>query len=441
MIGTIERSKIPGIYLSRDKKQLRRFIYHEGEIIEVSPQIPSKIDLINALELLKQINDAYPWFDDKFATFVKLGMLLPYGYVFKSEFGSFIRGIILYGEAGTCKSSASELIEYMNVPAESIKSRELDYLVPGSEFSTVFRMGKPLSLHSYPIAIEEVENVFNDPEKRDLIKNSITRRFIRNPGGEEEYYARAIPVFSANELNDEIEKSGMFRRFLILNFISGERGDKEEVEEALSFLNENGVRNSRFKELYVISEYIFYNLANHLEYFALNPQQIIDSILNDMSAYTEMDLSWLIEPQFDKYYQTDRSAEDQAEFSMVLDTLKYYFKNSIKMSGVASNVGEQFLENLIDDKYSYIFRIKNSKTNGVLITSDFNKSYKKIYPEAKKISIDRLIELLNESLDLKIPVAKARMKPANLKKRIIGVFMEWGDFCNIFNIKTNEEAE
>ena len=149
----------------------------------------------------------------------------------------------------------------------------------------------------------------------------------------------------------------------------------------------------------------------------------------------------MIEPQFDKYYQTDRSAEDQAEFSMVLDTLKYYFKNSIKMSGVASNVGEQFLENLIDDKYSYIFRIKNSKTNGVLITSDFNKSYKKIYPEAKKISIDRLIELLNESLDLKIPVAKARMKPANLKKRIIGVFMEWGDFCNIFNIKTNEEAE
>lgn len=439
LIGTIERSKIPGIYLSRDKKQLRKFVYLEGEVVEIEPKKPLKEDLINSLSLLRQINDAYPWFEDKFATFVKLGMLLPYGYVFKSEYGSFIRGIILYGEAGTCKSSASELIEYMNVPAESIESRELDYLVPGSEFSTVFRMGKALSLHSYPIAIEEVENIFNDPEKRDLIKNSITRRFIRNPGGEEEYYARAIPVFSANELNDEIEKSGMFRRFLILNFISGERGDKEEVEEALAFLNKNGVRNSRFRELYTIAEYVYFDLANNLDYFAYNPQQIIDKVLIDMSKYTQMDLDWLIEPKFDKYYQSDRSTEDQTDFSMVLDTLKYHFKNSIKLSGVASNVSEQFLENLIEDKYPYIFRIRNRKNDGVLITSDFNKSYKKSYPEAKKVSIDRLIELLNEGLDLKNKVYKANLKPVNLKKRMWGIYMDWEDFCGIFNIQINKE--
>ena len=441
LIGVTEGSKIPGIYLSRDKKKLRKFVYLKQEIVEVQPKKPLKKDLQNAFNLLKQINDVYPWFDDKFSTFVKLGMLLPYGYVFKSEYGSFIRGIILYGEAGTCKSSASELIEYMNIPKESIEGKELDYLVPGSEFSTVFRMGKALSLHSYPIAVEEVENVFNDPEKRDLIKNSITRRFIRNPGGEEEYYARAIPVFSANELSDEIEKSGMFRRFLILNFISGERGDKEEVEKSLAFLNENGVRNSRFKELYTIGEYVYYDIANHLEYFAQNPQGIIDSVLKDAEEYTEMDLSWLIESKFDKYYQTDRSAEDQTEFSMVLDTLKYHFKNSIKMSGVASNVSEQFLENLIEDKYSYIFRMKNRQNNGVLITSDFNKSYKKAYPEAKKISIERLEELLNENLELKEVVKKAKMKPNNLKKRITGLYMDWEDFCSIFNIRNNSGDE
>lgn len=441
LIGTIERSKIPGIYLSRDGRTLRKFVYIGGQVVEEFPNAPNKEELTNALKLLKQTNDAYPWYDDKFATFVKLGMILPYGYVFKTEYRSFIRGIILYGEGGTCKSSASELIEYMNVPAESIKSKELEYILPGSEFSSVYRMGKALSQHSFPISIEEVENVFSEQENRDLIKNSISRKFIRNPGGEHEYYSRAIPVFSANELSDEIEKSGMFRRFLILNFVNGERGDKPEVEERLAFLNRNGVRNSRFEELYPIGQYVFHDLHNHLEYFAYTPQKIIDLILRDMEEYTDMDLSWLVEPKFDKYYQTDRSNEDQTDLSMVLDTLKYHFKNSIKLSGVASNVSEQFLENLIEDKYPYIYRIKSQKANGVLITSDFNKSYKKSYPDAKKMSLDRLVELFNDGLELKTEVSKSRMKPSGFKKRVVGVYMDWEDFCNIFNIKISSEEE
>ena len=329
----------------------------------------------------------------------------------------------------------------MNVPQQSIEEKEIDYIMPGSEFSTVYRMGAALHKHSYPIMIEEVESVFEDSDNRDLIKNSITRKFIRNPGGEKEYYSRAIPVFSANELSDEIEKSGMFRRFLILNFVNGERGDTEDVEKALSFLNTNGVRNSRFRELYIISEFIFYDLHNHLEYFSYTPQKIIDNILKDMSDYTGIDLSWLIEPNFDKYYQTDRSGEDQADLLMVLDTLKYYYKNSIKLSGVASNVSEQFLENLIEDKYPYIYRVKNRKNNGVLITSDFNKSYKKSYPDAKKISLDRLAELLNNSLNLKCEIEKKRLTPINLKTRINGLYVDWEDFCNIFNIKIEKVEE
>ena len=87
LIGTIERSTIPGIYLSRDKTDLRRFIQYKGEIIEQDPILPDRNKLTDALILLKKINDVYPWYDDKFATFVKLGMILAYGYVFKSEYG------------------------------------------------------------------------------------------------------------------------------------------------------------------------------------------------------------------------------------------------------------------------------------------------------------------------------------------------------------------
>ena len=441
LMGVTERSTLPGIYISRDGKQLRRFIQKHGEIVECFPELPDKEKLKDALKLLKKINDAYPWYDDKFATFVKLGMIIPYGYVFKTQYGSFIRGIILYGEGGTCKSSASELLINMNIPHESIDEEELEYILPGSEFSTPYRMGKALSNHSYPIMIEEVENVFETKENRDLIKNSITRKFIRNPNSEKKYYSRAVPIFSANELSDEIEKSGMFRRFLILNFVNGERGDTPEIEEGLSFLNKDGIRNSRFRELYIISEYIFYTMANNLDLFSYSPQEIIDTVLKEMQTYTQMDLSWLIEPQFDSYYQTDRSYEDQTDLTMVLDTLKYHFKNSIKLSGIGSNVNEQFLDNLIEDKYSYLFRVKNKKTNGVLITADFNKVYKKNYPEAKKLSLDRLEELLNEGLTLKKPIIKKRITPSGFKRRMIGLLIDWEDFCNIFNVRTTKEED
>lgn len=439
LIGTKEGSQRPGIYFSRDFKQLKKFVEIDGKVVEVEPTLPSKSDLSNALILLHKINDTYPWYEDKFATFVKLGMILPYGYVFKTRYRSHIRGIILYGEAGTCKSSASELLVHMNVPHKSIMQKEADYLVPGSEFATVYRMGKVLSAHSYPIAIEEVENVFEKSENRDLIKNSITRSFIRNPGGEEEYYARALPIFSANELTDEIEKSGMFRRFLVLNFVEGERGDKEEVEKALDFLNKDGVRNSRFSELYPIGEFVFYTLSKHFEYFAKNPEKLANAIIEDMQEYSGIDLSWLLETRLEKYYQSDRSSETQTDLSTVLGTLKYHFNNGIKVGGIGSNADERFLEQLIEDKYSYMHRINNKQNNGVLITQDFNKSYKKIYPDAKKISLDRLAELLNDNLDLNKKVIKARMTPFGFKKRIRGIFIDWEDFCSIFNVRPNME--
>ena len=75
------------------------------------------------------------------------------------------------------------------------------------------------------------------------------------------------------------------------------------------------------------------------------------------------------------------------------------------------------------------------------ITSDFNKSYKKSYPDAKKISLDRLAELLNNSLNLKCEIEKKRLTPINLKTRINGLYVDWEDFCNIFNIKIEKVEE
>ena len=150
---------------------------------------------------------------------------------------------------------------------------------------------------------------------------------------------------------------------------------------------------------------------------------------------------WLIETDFEKYYQSDRSSEDQADLSMVLEALKYHFNNGIKIGGLGSNADERFLENLIEDKYSYIYRIKNRQNNGVLITSDFNKFYKKSFPNAKKISLDRLAELLMDNLDLEHPIEKSRMQPDGFKSRIRGIFISWEDFCSIFNIRVNKEDE
>ena len=445
LIEEVEGSSNPGIYLSRDETKMRKFIRTKGGIEEVEPRLPSKEELTSALQLLSQINDVYPWEDDKFGVFIKLGLILPYGYIFKNHFNDFFRGIILYGEAGTLKSTSADLIESISVPQECIKLHKKWYITSGSDLRTEFRIGRALDRHSYPIVVNECEGTFSDVNNRELIKNAISDLVVREPGGDnpQTYYSRGIPILTANELPSAVETSGISRRFLVLNFIEKERGDIPEVIEKMQFLNENGKRNSRFKELICIGDFVFYTLSNHLEYFYSTPQEIADKVIKDMIDYTGLPLKWLLEPKFEEHQKNDREEESQTELEMTINVIKKPFIEK-KTRFFGRNISEEkILESMLGNDYSYIYRVKNRRSNGIIITSLIKDEVsKRYYNYTKSISSKRLAELMNAQLNLENEVFYASNKITCVDgSRKRGIFIEWGDFCNIMGLDADMETE
>lgn len=439
LIVEIEGSSKPGIYLSRDGKTIRKFITTKNGVEEVKPEKPDKSKLINALKLLSKVNEVYPWEGDKFGVFVKLGLILPYGYMFKNSFNDFFRGIILYGEAGTLKSTAADLIEHISVPRESRLLEPKNYITSGSDLRTEYRIGRALDRHSYPIIVNESEGTFSNVDNRELIKNAISDIVIREPGGDnpQTYYARAIPILTANELPSAVETSAISRRFLVLNFLEKERGDTDEVIEKMQFLNENGIRNSRFTEFEIIGDFVYYTLSKNIHYFHEGPQKICDNIIRDMEQYTGLELNWLSSPKFDKYQSNDREDEAGNEIEMILDVLKKPFTNNKKRFYGRPITEEQILEEMIGTDYSYIYRVNSKQSNGVLIGPLIKNEVSRKYPRhSKSISQKRLAELINSQLELsdKVHYAENKMTCTDGTRRR-GVYIEWEDFCSIMNVK------
>lgn len=444
LIEETEGSSVPGIYLSRDGKNMRRFIQTEVGVDETDNILPDKEELASALKLLTRINEVYPWEGDKFGVFVKLGIILPYGYIFKSHFNDFFRGIILYGEAGTLKSTAASLLEAISLPQKSIQLHKKWYITSGSDLRTEFRIGRALDRHSYPIIVNECEGTFSNIDNRELLKNAISDLVIREPGGDnpKTYYSRGIPILTANELVSAVETSPIHRRFLVLNFIEKERGDIPEIKEKMKFLNEDGRKNSRFKELKVIGDFVFYTLSHHLEYFYDTPQDIAERVIRDMENYTDVDLSWISSPRFEVYEEDDRMEESQNELDMFLGTIRKPFNERKVRSYNKLIDDETLLESMIENDYEYIVRVQNKVNDGILITPLFQQALKKRYYDyTKSISLKRLEELINDHLNLKKEVfyTKNPLRCVDGSRKR-GIFIEWTDFCSMMNIQNGVDA-
>ena len=443
LIDTIDSSSRPGIYPNTNKNGLRKFIGSKEGLKEVYANPPNKDILIKSILFLEEIRDAYPWHEDKFATIIKLGMILPYGYCYKILNGNYIPGIVLSGEAGTLKSSAGELITSLSFDIDDILAKE-HYIMGGSEVRTEYRFGRALDRHSYPVVLNECEDTFSNRDNIELVKNAISGDLIREPGGNEPrgYYAIGVPVITVNNKPDAMDISDFSRRFLSVEFVGSERGDTAEMIEKLDFINVEGRMNYRFRELQPIGDFVFYCLHNHLDYFRYQPQDIIDNVLKDMAAYTGLDLTWLLEPKIKNREQDKREEEYSDELIMCSDLLYDYISEKIG----ANN------KHLINPKIMIPSNIKNGlrksdrfilipdQNDGILISANgFKKEFKhKYYDYNKKMNLSQFVDILNQaSFFDEIKTARQQKYVKNKQKR--GLFLTWSELFHLINVE--EEIE
>lgn len=434
IIRTIESSSRPGIYLSKNGKKFRKFIETEDGVAEVECEPPDRDKTRSALMLLKQICDAFPWAEDKFAATVKHALLLPYGFSYK-KYNRWIPGIMLIGESGTLKSTMGQMLCLLHTP---IKQNKRAYIMNGSEFKSEFRIGRDMNRHSYPIVINECMSVFTVQDNLEYIKDTITEEFGRNPGtstGEdgEMYYNRCIPIFTLNDSVEGLEEREFARRFLTINLTKKDLYTEQEIEEHLSFLNKGPVVNGRFEELQILGDFVFYYINEHIDLFSKSIYKTMDSIVRGLQEYTGIDTSWL-NVNTKKYIDMDFDESSQYDLDKAVGVIKQPFahKKSRNLSGKSD---EQILEDMMGIDYSYIFRTKT----GVVITSGFKDAYRELDKNLNRtMKVTELRDLLNLNFADGEDVCKyqtTRIRGSSAPKK--GVVVPWDIFLQIVGVKAN----
>ena len=432
-IETLSTSTRPGIYYDEKKNKLRKFIREKNNIKEIYPKKPTKEKLAYSLLLLKKINDVYPWNDGKFGFFIKNGLTMAYTDVLKYHFGKNHLSVILYGEAGTLKTTAAELVVNFNISSFDDFDNNI---ISGSELLSEYRLGKNLDKSSYPLVVNETEFLFSTAKIRETIKDSITGKFIRKPGGDNSraYYSHRSCIYTTNNLPITTEDPSILRRFIPMEFDSTERGDTPELIEKMDFLNTNGVKNNEFKKMGIIGDFIFCLLNENINWFNYSIELLQDKIIEALEDHSGVDLTFLKKSANDFVY-IDRTDRENHKLTLLLSVMRKpyrYHKNKFFKEGSEYNIVKSMLSK---NYYSYAHIINDDYVLfDIGLKHEFNKLNEK---DGISITLKGCYNLLDD-LDLGLDsITYTTSVVQGRKKKVRGIKMSIEDFTKILTNKEN----
>lgn len=432
LITHVESCTRPGLWLSPTKNKIVRYVDSKDGVAHDDPKMPAKKDLISALSILKRISRHLPWKQGKFATLVRYGLTMPYTQILKYNFNSQHPSMLLYGESGALKSTMAAMSVFLHYD----HSKYDGYIVTGAEMNSEYRFGDNMDKNTFPVVVDEPEQLFYSTNMRELIKAAAFNKMIRKPGGKNSrpYYSRRGSIYTMNALPNSADNPEYLRRFTLIEFTIEERSDIPEVLENLEFLNTDGIENNRFKELHYIGDFVFNILNKHLNWFTQSIEEIQSNLLDAIEDHTGYDLDFLRE-EMEVTEVSDRSDHAVGTLNSILKVLRrpYLYSRSKYVSKKDSIIT---LKSIIKDnpEYSYVHfvRQKNDDDQYILIDIGFKEAYNSFYfNEGKTITLNNVLFYLKE-LDIEFDCLK--MTPCYVegrKKQVRGIKMSLNDFMRI----------
>lgn len=280
-IDTTVGSSVPGIF--NIDGEIRRFDYNKNEVL---PKY-NKEDLIGAVELLNQIKDVFPTDTDKLGNICRIGLLLPFYHILKSN-GHIAKFLILAQAGGTLKSTISEMIVNFYNPSKTTTKQA--NIFNGGQFSSAYQVGNKFGISSYPFIVNEPATALQDQDIIEILKSAIESDVARVTH-DASYYSYSTAILSTNV---DIQQSDAFlRRSNVFYFNASERATEEDIARIAELLNKNRI-NDRFQELSPIGDFCFTYLAENKHLFEEMTVEALELHLVDkLEEVTSADLSWM----------------------------------------------------------------------------------------------------------------------------------------------------
>ena len=436
LITHVESCTRPGFWYSPTRGKIVRYVDSSNGVVHDDPKVPTKKDLVSALSILKRISRHLPWKKGKFATLVRYALTMPYTQILKYQYNSQHPSMLLYGESGALKSTMGNLAIYLHYDHSEYDG----YVVTGAEMNSEYRFADNMDKNTFPILIDEPEQLFYSTTMRELIKAAAFNKLIRKPGGKNSrpYYSRRSSIYTMNALPNSADNPEYLRRFTLIEFTIEERCDIPEVLDKLKFLNTDGIENNRFKDLHYIGDYLFNILNKNLNWFSLSIEEIQEKMIDSLEDYTDYDLSFLRDT-IEVNEVSDRSDHAVDTLNSILKVLRKPYLYS-RSKYIAKKDSPSTIRSIIEDnpEYSYVHFVRQNDKDKkyILIDIGFKGAYNSYYfNEGKTITLNNVLFYLKE-LDIDFDCLK--MTPCYIegrKKQIRGIKMSLDDFTKILTGK------
>lgn len=316
LIQKSERSSVSGIY----------DLHHNGDLVRydengysVEP-VFDRFTLMSAVKLLSKIGDVYPMNKEKFGHICRVGFRLPFTKVLR-DYGYAPRYLILQGAGGTLKTTVAELLLsfYDNVRTIGDKANEFG----AGSFGSEYQVGEKFGIGGNGFVVNEPGKAFQTPEITEVLKHAIENDVARKTI-DAIYPSYQAAIFCTNigtETSDAI-----IRRSDIFTLSAYERPNRSDLQKIAALLNSKGRRNSRFRDLRPIGDFMFAYVARHMELFneSLDIDDFAMRLVDALEDELGLDLDWLRGIGTEDQEQTIREEVDDD----IVANFKEYFSNS-----------------------------------------------------------------------------------------------------------------
>lgn len=239
----------PGFYFDAENNEIKTVNYEIKDY---------RKDIIQATKVLDSLKEFYIDNLDKLATILKWGWISPFFYAMKQRGNQSVSYLCLSGIADTGKTTVAEIVLYLwGEPLEGINE------VSGAKAGSVARLGNLINSGTFPIVINETEDMFKRLNMVEMIKTSVFGLIARSryEGNVIKNFAALSPlIFTQNGYLPEDD--GIIRRFNDIRFGLNERKSKNDKLSFQSIFQMNHHDVSRLNKLKSISYFIAEEIIN-----------------------------------------------------------------------------------------------------------------------------------------------------------------------------------